>query len=119
MSIDKSYYVIGGYDLTDFKTEKYDDWKWTEQGEEYINYQSKGKIQLFDDPMSNSYLYFGYIFASGDEYEFNTACFSVLDIELCRDEVKDELAKLIEAGIISSEALTQAEFKIMAFEECT
>lgn len=119
MSVERNYYVIGGYDVTNFKTDKYKDWSWTEQGEKYTCNQSKGKIQFFNDPMSNSYLYFGYIFASGDEYEFDTACFSVLDIELCRDEVKDELAKLIEEGIISSEALTQAEFKIIAFEECT
>lgn len=113
MSVESSYYVIGGYDLTDFKMNEYDDWKWTEQGETYFNNQ----IKLFDDPISGLYLYLGYIFASGDEYDFNTTCFSVSDIEKHRDEVKIELFKLIDMSIISPKAAMQAEFKIIAFEE--
>lgn len=55
MSVERNYYVIGGYDLTGFKTEKYDDWRWTEQGEEYTCSQINGEIQLFDDPMNGSH----------------------------------------------------------------
>lgn len=119
MSIDKNYYVIGGYDLTDFKTEKYDDWRWTEQGDEYTCYQKNGKIQLFDDPMSNSYLYFGYVFASSDEYSFDTVCFSISDVEKCRKNVEDELLKLVEIGVVNKTALANAKFHLIAFEECT
>ncbi len=119
MSVDKNYYVIGGYDLTDFKTDKYDDWKWTNQGEEYTCNQTTGQIQLFDDPMDNSYLYLGYIFASGDEYDFDTVHFDLLDAELCRDEIEAELPKLADMGIISKAALEQTKFKIIVFAEST
>lgn len=115
MSVDRNYYVIGGYDLTGFKTDKYDYWQWTGQGEEYTHNQTKGKIQLFDDPMDGSYLYLGYIFASGDDYDFDTACFSISDIEKCQDEVEAELLKLVDMGVILKPAL--AEFRIIAFEE--
>lgn len=118
MSINKNYYVIGGYDLTNFQTDKYPDWKWTEQGEEYICRHVNDKIRLFDDPMSGFYLYLGYIFASGDEYDFDTACFSVSDIENHRKDVEAELLKLVEAGVIRKEALIHSPFNLIAFEEC-
>lgn len=120
MSIDKSYYVIGGYDLTDFKTEKYDDWRWTEQGEEYTCSQINGEIQLFDDPMNGSHLYFGYIFASGDEYDgISTTCFATLDVENCRANVEEKLFDLHKAGVINDKALACAKFKIIVFDEYT
>lgn len=70
MSSVQSYYVIAGMDLSAFKTDKYKGWQWSEAWENYTCNQSKGKIQLFDDP---TYLYIGYILAAGDEYGFNTA----------------------------------------------
>ena len=73
MSVVSNYYVIAGYDLTGMETDKFDDWKWTDEGEKMICYQKKGYIQLFDDPMNGSHLYLGYILASGDEYGFKTA----------------------------------------------
>ena len=118
MSVDKNYYVIGGYDLTEFRADKYSDWKWTEQGEEYTCYQANGKIQLFDDPMSGHYLYLGYIFASGDEYDFDTARFSISDVEKHHKDVETELLKLVEVGIIRKDALMHLQFNLIAFEEC-
>lgn len=41
MSMESHYYVIAGYDLTDCETDKFKDWKWTEEGEDYINNQCK------------------------------------------------------------------------------
>ena len=69
MSSVQSYYVIAGMDLSVFKTDKYKGWQWSEAWENYTCNQSRGKIQLFDDP---TYLYIGYILAAGDEYGFNT-----------------------------------------------
>lgn len=46
MSVDRNYYVIAGYDLTGMETDKFDDWKWSEDGEKYTCYHRKGKIQL-------------------------------------------------------------------------
>ena len=45
MSVSRDFYVIAGYDLTGWDTDKLRDWKW-EEGEEYICNHSKGNIQL-------------------------------------------------------------------------
>ena len=75
MSMESNYYVIAGYDLTGNETDKFKDWKWSDEGEDYFCKQRKGEIQFFDDLMSGSYLYFGYVLASGNEYSFDTEMF--------------------------------------------
>lgn len=117
MSISRNYYVIAGYDLTGMKTDKFDDWKWTDEGEDYTCYQRKGKIQFFYDPMSGNHLYFGYILADGDMYEYETSKFKVEDINNARDDVKNELSKLVDMGLINPKFIL--EYQVIAFEECT
>lgn len=118
MSMESNYYVIAGYDLTGSETDKFNEWKWTDEGEDYINNQCKGEIQFFDDPMSGSYLYFGYVLADGDEYGFDTTSFEVSDIEKCSGKVKSELVKLQEMGIITKDPHFKPVFKVIVFEEC-
>lgn len=118
MSMEKNYYVIAGYDLTGYETDKYEDWRWTDEGETYTCNQIKGEIQLFDDPMSNSHLYFGYILASGDEYDFETVSLELSDIEKCSGNVNAELIKLQENGVISKDPHLKPVFRIIVFEEC-
>lgn len=117
MSVNRNYYVIAGYDLTGMETDKFDDWKWTEEGEDYTCYQRKGKIQFFYDPMSGSHLYFGYILvASGDMYGYETSKFKIDEVIKRFGDVKVELIKLIELGVIAKDP---KEYQIIAFEECT
>lgn len=118
MSMESHYYVIAGYDLTGNETDKFMNWKWSDEGEDYICNQCKGEIQLFDDPMSGSYLYFGYVLASGDEYSFNTEMFDVPDIEKCSDKVQSELVKLQKMGVITKDPHFKPVFKVIVFEEC-
>ena len=90
MSVSRDFYVIAGYDLTGWDTDKLRDWKW-EEGEEYICNHSKGNIQLFDDPMSGSYLYFGYVLARNEMYEDDEVSkFKVDDITRVYGEVNIE-----------------------------
>lgn len=103
MSMERNYYVIAGYDLTGYDTDKYEDWKWTEEGEKYTCNQFKGETQLFDDPMSGSHLYLGYILASGDEYCFKTTSFEISVIEKFFGNVQSELTKLQDIGVISKD----------------
>lgn len=117
MSMYKSYYVIAGYDLTGMHTDKFNAWKWTEEGEEYICRQSKDNIQLFDDPMDSSHLYLGYVLASGDEYDFNTEKFNLFEVESHAKEVAHELAKLQDMGVIEKN-LEPPVFQIIVFDEC-
>lgn len=119
MSVVSNYYVIAGYDLTGMETDKFDDWKWTDEGEKYTCNQTKGKIQLFDDPMSGCHLYFGYILASGDAYGYETSKFKVDDVNGIYGDVKAELVKLIEMGVITEDPNLIPEYQIIAFEECT
>lgn len=119
MSVEKKYYIIAGYDLTGWDTDKFKDWKWTEEGEKYIYNHIKREIQLFDDPMCGEHLYFGYILASGNEYEFKTTIFDLSDVEAKFGNVRSELTKLQEIGVISNDPHFKPEIKIIAFEECT
>lgn len=121
MSICKNYYVIAGYDLTGCTTDKYEEWKWSEDWEDLTCKQTKGNIQLFDDPMNGEYLYLGYVLATGDEYEFETTKINIEDI-YSKDINLDVLLKLItliNAGLIEWKDVTSFVYKIIVFEECT
>lgn len=119
MSVTSNYYVIAGYDLTGWETDKYNDWKWDDEGEEYLCNQIKGRIQLFDDPMSGCHLYFGYILAKGYQYDFETTKFDADIINQVKDNVKGELDKLIELGVISADPKFNPKYQVIVFEECT
>lgn len=118
MSVEKNYYVIAGYDLTNsIVDEKYfhEEWIWSDEGENLLNNRAKGEIQLFNDPMSGEHLYLGYVLAKGDEYDFETSKFTIADIESAQYEVSNMLFGLVSAGLIVERSLG---FKIIAFEEC-
>jgi hypothetical protein len=119
MSINKSYYVIAGYDLTELKTDKYEDWKWTDDGEQFLCNQVKGNVQLFDDPMSDSYLHLGRVLASGDEYYFETTKFNVTDVQESFGDVTSALYRLQHEGVVSQDSKNVPVFQIIAFEECS
>jgi hypothetical protein len=118
MSINTSYYVIAGYDLTDLETDKYRDWKWTDEGEQFLCNQVNGRVQLFDDPMSDRYLYLGKVLASGDEYYFGTTKFDVVDVQDAFDDVTCALVRLQGVGVITKDPKNVPVFQIIAFEEC-
>lgn len=120
MSINANYYVIAGFDLTNYKTDKYEDWRWTDEGEQYTCYQRKGHIQLFDDPMMSKHLYFGYVLGAGDEFEFKTVKFDIVEIEGLMLNVLEKLRYLKDVGVIDEEldeyGLT---YEVIVFEEDT
>ena len=119
MSVNRNYYVIAGYDLTGMETDKLRNWK-LEEGEEYICNHSKGNIQLFDDPMSGSYLYFGYVLARNEMYEDDEVSkFKVDDITRVYGEVKSALIKLQELGVIIKDSKFVPEYQIISFVECS
>lgn len=130
MSVDKKYYVIAGYDLTKLKTDKYKDWKWTNEGSNFTSYQTKGRIQLFDDPMDGMYLYLGYILACGNEYDFNTTKVNLNEVARQKPYVREKLRQLVDNhvinNIISNKNVTHdifeantLQYEIIIFEECT
>ena len=119
MSITKNYYVIAGYDLTGWDNDKFDDWKWTDDGEKYFCNQTENHIQLFDDPMSSKHLYLGFILANGDEYDFKTFKFDTETINQVQGYVKSELVKLIDLGVISKDPKFKPRYQVIVFEECT
>lgn len=114
MSSVQSYYVIAGMDLSAFKTDKYKGWQWSEAWENYTCNQSRGKIQLFDDP---TYLYIGYILAAGDEYGFNTAMIKPEEIEKHRQQVIEEIKRLVKIGVISEKVLDSIDYGLIVFAD--
>ena len=120
MSMNCNYYVIAGYDLTGFETDKFEDWKWTDEGEEFFCYQRKGNIQLFDDHMSGNHIYLGYIFVDGDEYYFPTRKFDIIEADGQIFNVNAKLRHLKEIGIISEDLDEFAiVYQFIAFAEYT
>lgn len=122
MSIVKNYYVIAGYDLTGLDTDKFNEWKWTEDGEKYTCNQVKEEIQLFYDPMNGEHLYLGYILACGNEYEFETTKINIgTDINYVSQYASETLHELQEIGVISKdyEHKDRPKYQIIVFEECT
>lgn len=117
MSVNKNYYVIAGYDLTGETTEKYKEWHWSDEAEKYTCRQRRGQLQLFDDPISGNYLYFGYVLADGGEYEFANTQFPIYKVDEIRQRVDDMLCELIDLGVIKTILFGSSEYKIIAFEQ--
>ena len=105
MSNSYNYVTIIGYNLTDFATEKYQDWQWTDVWEDYTYYQSVGQIQIFDNGASyDETIYFGYIVSNNEVYDYSI---EELELEKINDivgSVKQELFKLIDTGVINEDA---------------
>ena len=113
---------IDGYAFKDLNRngalDKYEDWRWTDEGEGFTCFQRKGQIQLFDDPMGESHFYLGYIFGGGDQYDFNTAKFNSADIINVYPYVREALTRLKDADVIS-EIPDDTSYGVIVFEECT
>lgn len=114
MSVDKNTYGIIGYDLTDVRdvilTEDLGE---SRKYEDLTCYHSIKNIQVFDDPMSGDYLYFGYIFfKSGDEYD--DVMYSI-DVDDIKNKIPDVHEKFKEYFKID----TKAEPKVIVFHEYT
>lgn len=114
------YYVIAGYDLTGMKTDKFEEWRYTEEGEEYLGIDSKQKnyYHFFEDMTYDTcefYLYFGHILSVLDEHKFNTDMFDMTQIEVFSNRMKTELKSFQEDGIIKE---GNPPFKIILLEEC-
>ena len=116
MSVESSYYAIVGYDLTGYETDKFDNWKWTGEGEEYTCNQVADKIQFFYDPMNGLHLYFGYILGCGNQYEMDTVKVDLDNIKNKVGLVADELVKLQKLGVIKKDIMEKCQF--IMFEEC-
>ena len=123
MSMEKSTYVILGYDLTNHETEKYDKWQWSEEWENYTCNQTNGEIQLFDD--CGDKLFFGYILAVSGEYEhidpiqhsihnFDEA--ENRDFDEIEDKVLEKFSRLQEIGVIDDADKFAPDYKMIIFD---
>ena len=117
MSIETNYYLINGYDLANAETDKFDNWKWTAEGEDYMCNKSRGKIQLFDDPMSGRHLYLGYVLANGDQYGLETTKIDNDELFRSGEYVYGELIHLQELGVITKDPKFKPKLELIMFEE--
>ena len=83
-----------------------------EEGEEF---KFDGYVDIYF--IKNGYLYFGYILAEGEVYEFETTKFDVENINQAKIKVQDELIKLIELGVIQEDSYIKRDCHVIAFEE--
>ena len=117
MSVNRDYYVIAGVDLTGLQTDKFNEWRWTDEGEQWFCYHRKGKIQLFDDPMCGDYLYLGFILAAGDEFDCPITKFDIIDVNGAFEDVALALNKLRRDGVITQNSQFVPQYKMIAFVE--
>lgn len=116
MGMEATHYTIIGYDLTTFQTNKFENWKWTEEGEVYCNYQNKGYMQFFDDPACRNHLYFGYILSENSEYGDEKSTYFIEDIQRQIPFVRNKLKEFIRTGIITDN-VGYEEIKLISFME--
>lgn len=117
MSVNKTNYVIVGYDFTKFRDILLkNDWKWESENEKYYCYQREGKIQFFDDPMSGDYLYFGYIYYKSDEYDDSKMCHIPISDFQTKKQSVDEVLK--EMGWTYKLPKEPIRYEVIAFTEC-
>ena len=119
-------YIVLGFDLSPYREQIYtDEWCTDENIDKWEYCQTKGNIQLFTDPMSESHLYFGYILSAQDEYDEP----EVTKISLRDEEIKDmekiwdkTMDALIESKLISESMMGVLEedevpFEVICFTE--
>lgn len=126
MSMTREDYIVLGFDLSPYREQIYtDEWCTDENIDKWEYCQTKGNIQLFTDPMSESHLYFGYILSAQDEYDEP----EVTKISLRDEEIKDmekiwdkTMDALIESKLISESMMGVLEkdevpFEVICFTE--
>ena len=118
MSIKRNTYLIFGYDLSDKRDELLTEEFMDDDDNEsfYCNHRC-GQVQMFDDPMSGGYLYYGYIAASFDEYYDAHEYITAFNTPGLFKDMVDEEAKELPA--VWQKAMGDVEFSIIAFVEYT
>ena len=121
--IEKTSYVIYGYDLTDSIDRKmYNEWQWTEEGVSFRSFLREIGLWLFDDPMNNEYMALGRILWEGDYYD---GCdFKAIDmtddwIDSIRkyNKTHSALLRLEEIGLVPIGTHVNKPQKLMCFTE--
>lgn len=126
MSMERTDYVILGFDLTPYMDKIYtEEWCTDENIDMWESYQSKGHVQLFSDPMCGSHLYFGYILSAQNEYDkpetikINLADNDELDINEKYDLVLENLIKsnLLTSPLQDVISDDKVPFEVICFTE--
>lgn len=118
MSTNCEIFLILGCDVDNYITEKYEEWRWSEEGERYTEYQAEEEMQFIEDGMCGMYNYFGYIISNIED--FYGKCTKELsnDVFNKRDDIIAELKKLVDIGVLKEDVLNK-ELKLILFNHCT
>jgi len=119
MSVSVGFYTIAGYDLTNYKKDEYENFVYSKRYDELTDFQTKGNIQLFTDPMDGDHLFLGYVLSAIEDDEMygeNITSIDVDEVMNKAEEVDKVLNELIEFGMINDNC--HAAFKILSFTEC-
>lgn len=118
MSVDAEAYLIVGLNVKPYLTEKFEDWKWTDDGEKFTDYCNEDNVQFIIDGMCGNYTYFGYIIGKIEEMYGNYSKEIDCNYALIPEKVNDNLIYLVHQGILKEEVLHQ-QLKMILFNHCS
>ena len=92
MSTYQKIYTILGYDFSPWYEKMYtEEWKENPENEKWMDNWRPGEVQLFTDLSSSNHLYFGYILAAGDGYDWTDQKEPITRVESLKNLVAQKL----------------------------
>lgn len=103
MSMECTYYVIYGWDITSLVDgEKLEDYRWNHGGDEkYFCNQCSGHVQIWDGGASADHTYLGFCVWCAEEYNYD--CDGFFDLKEFNDSCSiydDIFGELVKYGVI-------------------
>lgn len=124
MSMEYSYYVIIGYDITQMiiETEALSEWAF-EDGSKYFDYGFVNNVQIFNDPAENEHVYLGKIIWCAEEFNYQGNEIRDFDSNLMDKHDCEKINEIFEAlrvnGFVDIEARLDDKPKLICFVEWT
>ena len=92
MSMEPKIYTILGYDFSPWYEKMYtEEWAENPENEKWMDNWTPGEVQLFSDLSDGSHLYFGYILAAGDGYNWTDQKEPITRVESLKNLVAQKL----------------------------
>lgn len=120
MSVSEEVFLIVGCDIKDCVTDKFKDWRWSDEGEEYECNAVNGNIQIIDDGMCGNYTYIGYIVANiKDHYSLIKEEIDVVNFDLHKKDVTNDIKHLADIGVLDKDKINDLEIEMILFVHCS
>ena len=118
MSITRKVYLITGLEIQNALTDKWEDWKYRDKIEEYLETHSEGKIEIIEDGFCGEYTYLGYVHASAEDDDSFVETIDPFDVKkqnIINENILQTLKDLAEFGVINFDKVANVPFKYILF----